>query len=303
MSQTFKNSILIIFAFAMINASEAKQKFAPENTLYLQDNKKMITNITETQFNEIIDKIIAIYAPLATQKGATLTSHNHWSDSTVNAYAEQSEDGLSWTIDMFGGLARRPEVTLDGFALVVCHELGHHFGGFAFYQSAGDDWAATEGQSDYYATLACAREVWKNEVTENANARANVQSYVKNKCDTVWKTEAEQNLCYRISAAGESLAHLLATLGGSSKPKFDTPSRQVARRTQEGHPEAQCRLDTYFNGALCNANPDLTVIPGRNHAKGQGSLEAEQESAKHTCFKSDGYTLGLRPACWFNARL
>ena len=57
---------------------------------------------------------------------------------------------------MFGGLARHKLVTPDGFALVACHEMGHHLGG----APRRGGWASNEGQSDYYATTKCARRIW-----------------------------------------------------------------------------------------------------------------------------------------------
>ena len=48
-----------------------------------------------------------------------------------------------WVVAMFGGLARRPEVTKDAFQFVVCHEVGHHLAGWPFAY----DWASNEGQS------------------------------------------------------------------------------------------------------------------------------------------------------------
>src|SRR6478609_9034269 len=75
----------------------------------------------------------------------------------------------TYRVHMYGGLARRPEVTPDGFTLVVCHEVGHHFGGYPFVRDAY--WAANDGQADYFSTLACARRLWQNQPADNALAR------------------------------------------------------------------------------------------------------------------------------------
>ena len=57
------------------------------------------------------------------------------------------------TVNMYGGLARRPEVTPEGFALVLCHELGHAYGGTPYiFQQAQ---IAAEGQADYYGEQTC----------------------------------------------------------------------------------------------------------------------------------------------------
>ena len=38
---------------------------------------------------------------------------------------------------MFGGLAGHETITTDAFALVACHELGHHIGGAQRKQAGG----------------------------------------------------------------------------------------------------------------------------------------------------------------------
>ena len=267
--------------------------FLPPNNLHLEDNMEAMSNITEEQFNKIANDIVAIYKPLAKLHGGNLSTNNNWKDATVNAFATQN--GSSWEINMFGGLARRNEVTPDGFALVVCHELGHHFGGFAFKGSA---WAANEGQADYFATQSCARQIWKNQIQENAFYRNEINQYEKQKCDVAWSSEADQNLCYRVVAGGQSLANLLAALGNGKAPKFDTPDRSVVKKTDDEHPAAQCRLDTYFNGSLCTATFDPKIIPGRSDSKGQQSASAEAAAYKYSCSVKSQAT-GARPSCWF----
>lgn len=285
-------------ALFSLAANSAHASILPPNDLDREDNPNFIANITEAQFKEIIEGVVAQYRKPAAKYKAEISVNALWSNSTVNASAQQM--GNQWIINMYGGLARRPEVTPDGFALVVCHELGHHFGGFAF---KGGQWAANEGQADYFATHSCAKEVWRNQKKINATFREQVGQFEKDKCDNVYDEQDEQDLCYRSAAAGLSLGTLLSKLRNSSEPKFDTPSQTVVKRTDDDHPDAQCRLDTYFQAALCAKKFDPMVIPGKNHPKGQGSLEAEKVAAKYSCTELDGLELGNRPACWFHTRL
>lgn len=275
------------------------QTFMPKNDLYKQDYKFMNnSDIDETKFNAIIDSVTGYYAPLIQAKGATLSVNRLWQDPTVNASAEQN--GNDWILNMYGGLARRPETTADGFALVVCHELGHHLGGFAFY--AGGEWASNEGNSDYFATLACARNIWKNQGEQNAKAKATAHKTVIEKCDVQWTDQASRDLCYRSAMGGKALADLLGALGGE-RVDFDAPDSAEVSSTDDAHPAAQCRLDTYFAGALCTAQFDENVIPGRGFADGQESMGAEALAAKYSCMGASGYKVGLRPRCWFKPNL
>lgn len=284
--------------FQLYQQQDMKWTFPPNN-LHLQDSAEP-SNITKEQFEAISDSIVKIWQPIAKAKGADLSVNKRWDDSTVNASAQQN--GNKWVVNMYGGLARRPEVTPDGFALVVCHELGHHFGGYAFYDG-GNAWAANEGQSDYFATQACARMIWGKDRLGNMRARQQAGSelppIVHTRCDQAWKGNANAIAwCERTSAAGQSLANLLAKLGGKPMPQFDTPDKTVVSKTNSGHPQAQCRLDTYFAGTLCAATFDVNVIPGRNHPKGQASSEAEADAMKVSCSEKQ-YEVGARPRCWF----
>ncbi len=283
------------FAFSQM----AFASILPPNDLHLRDNPSILANMTEDEFNTIINEIVDYYRPIVEAKGATLKTNNLWTNTTVNASAQQN--GNTWIINMYGGLARRPEVTPDGFAMVVCHELGHHLAGFPFY--GNDDWASSEGQSDYFATQSCARQIWRTQRAENARFADQVTEAEKQKCESAWRSDDDRNLCYRTVAAGNSLATLLSALNNGGVPKSDTPDLNQVRQTQTAHPKAQCRLDTYFAGSLCGVEFDETVIPARRHPKGQTSIEAEQTASTSSCMASTGWNVGNRPRCWYAPRM
>ncbi|OHU86987.1 MULTISPECIES: hypothetical protein [Pseudoalteromonas] len=274
--------------------------FMPENNLHLRHNAGG-GNISEAEFNRIIDEVNIYYEPLVNSHGANLVWKRNWNDDTVNAYAMQQ--GNNWIVSMFGGLARAPEVTADGFALVVCHELGHHLGGFPF---KGTRWASSEGQSDYFASHSCAKKIWSND--DNSQYRYSVHPTAKRQCDATYGSYYEQNLCYRTSMAGLSLAKLLAA-GRGQHVSFDDRDRSVVSQTYENHPQPQCRLDTYVEGALCKIEDDSFLIPGKDAALGRQSIYAELESARNHC-ASISKTLDVpnandafRPKCWYKPRL
>lgn len=235
----------------------------PKNNLDKEDCLHCFNaTMTEKKFNEIIDSVTSYYEPIVASHGASLKVNRLWTNPTVNASAEQT--GSSWSLNMYGGLARRPEITEDGFALVVCHELGHHLGGFSFYKGMGE-WAANEGQSDYFSTQSCAKNIWKDSAA-------------------------------RTPAAAQSLANLLAKLSGErSLPSPDKPDQARVRVTYDAHPAAQCRLDTYLAGMKCSAPFLETMIPGKNHVEGQQSFGAQAEAYENSCASGEG----SRPRCWF----
>lgn len=286
-----------VFVGLCVLSSSAFADFMPPNNLHLQDGLLRGQNLTEKDFNEVIDEAEAIYKPLLkSTQNSTLKVNRLWTNNTVNASAIQFGNG--WEVNMYGGLARRPEITRDGFAIVLCHEIGHHMGGYPF----ASNWAADEGQSDYFATLSCGRLLWKNELAKNAESREIIEDLPKAKCDATFETEDEQNLCYRLMIAGKSTADLLSALGGT-KAAWNTPDKKVVGSTYHMHPEGQCRLDTYMQGALCTTKFDETLIPGKSLGNKRNSADAERESARVTCTQFDDFEVGYRPLCWFKPAL
>jgi hypothetical protein len=264
--------------------------FMPENNLDQEISLNADAGLTQEQFNKVISDTEKVYQPIFKKFGVSLKVEKHWRDNTVNAYAQQNSP-TEWEVHMFGGLARRPEVTQDGFALVLCHELGHHLSGFPFVT----DWAANEGQSDMHATGACAQKIFTDNTQLSLIADDVVPDLLKKKCDLNFKTAKSRDICARSLAAGKSLATLLAVLK-HEKVSFDTPDTSVVNVTDNEHPAAQCRLDTFVAAALCGASKwDYDLIPGKD--LDHESLEAQTEAFNHSC--PDGE--GSRPKCWFAA--
>jgi hypothetical protein len=280
-------AVLAVFG---LGVSVAQATILPENDLWKQDGLFKSGGLNETEFNQAIDEVMAVYDPIIRSLGGVPQVMKLWSDSTVNARA--SRNGRTWKIEMFGGLARRPETTPDGMQLVVCHELGHHIAGFPFYKASifgGMDWAATEGQSDYFATQECLRRVWDHQ--PSSTPIADVNPKVKAACDKSWTGRGDQEHCYRTAAAGLSVARLLGAIGSNPVvPEFDKTDTRVVTATNQAHPAAQCRLDTFFEGAVCKASFDVAKIPGRSHRNGQASVEAEREMANTSCTAFSSHT-------------
>ncbi len=257
-------------------------------------------NMTQAEFNAVIAKAKSFYEPIIASHGGRLVVNAKWDDDTLNASAMQLFG--TWTVNMYGGLARHPEMSLDGFAMVLCHEIGHHLAGFTFrkgFGGFGGTWAANEGQSDYFAAHSCARELWKDETELNATFKTEIPESVVARCDSIWQTQEERDLCYRINAGGDSLARVLSALSEDPvAPQFDTPSANQVTQVDDKHPKAQCRLDTTYSASLCVAEFDPETIPGKSLSDPFG-VDAEKESAKFTCTSFAQFNEGLRPRCWF----
>ncbi|MBC7429173.1 MAG: hypothetical protein H7336_11210 [Bacteriovorax sp.] len=259
--------------------------FAPENNMKIEVGDKAASNATMTNelFLSTVARVSSVYESIVKGKGGTLVMNNKWDDSTVNASAQQS--GKTWQVNMYGGLARHPLVTTDGFMMVVCHELGHHLGGAPKKGGFGSAWASNEGQADYFAGLKCMRRVLQNDDNIAVVSKMTIDAEAKLRCESIYKSSGDIALCERITMAGKSLAMLLGDLGGSSNVAFTTPDVSKVAKTNDAHPAAQCRLDTYFQSTLCD--------------KAISDEVDNKDATKGVCLKKDGYAYGPRPLCWY----
>jgi hypothetical protein len=279
--------ILSVFTGNAFGCGQDNDGFLPENTMQIPVGAKRAGGLTEAQFNAVIDKIEPIYAPVAASRGGKLKINRKWSDGTVNANA--TEFFGTWTVNMYGGLARHEKITADGFSLVLCHELGHHMGGAPKVGMFLMKWASNEGQADYWATLKCLRTVWWNDNNEKIVAKMKAPEYLVEACNKNHGDKAERALCIRGGMAGASVSGLFAAMRNKPEAQFNTPDRSVVSKTNDAHPDFQCRLDTYFQGALCEKSHTEDV--------------SQKEEVQGTCHGSTGYTVGVRPLCWFKPKV
>lgn len=259
-----------------------------ENDLWISEFDKNTNNeMTEELFNQILDEIEEIYSPIVSALGKRLQVQRDWPNGTVNAFAQQI--GNTWRISMFGGLARHYTITPDAFALVACHELGHHLGGAPKNRSwfGGTSWASNEGQSDYYGTMKCFRRYVEDHDNERIVESMDVPEYATQKCRANFDHDFDVAVCERAAMAGMSLGNLFRSLRNMEEElRFDTPDPNVVSRTDNSHPAPQCRVDTYFQAAIC----------GEDHY----SDVSDRDPNQGVCARVHGHTDGLRPLCWYH---
>ncbi len=297
--------VTIFLALLGLTQTASATWLAPEEIRTdLKPVSPLLSNTTEEEFRRVIRELQAIYAPIATMHGGKLSISGEWKSETLNAGAAQMFG--NWQVKITGGLARRPELTTDAFTLILCHELGHHFGGFAIGPAQNPmekPWAANEGQADYFATQVCAKKIWGGDQAKNAEFRRNVSPKIQSRCDPVWENREDQDLCYRVLTAVESLTATMAVLMKKPIPDLDTPDVSVVEKTSHKHPQPQCRMDTAKEGALCLSLFNDSVIPGKKSPGGIEGIEAEKDAAKYSCTTYMNHSVGVRPACWFKSRL
>lgn len=236
--------IVLVLACVLGCGSDAKpdHQFMPDNNLWMEDSVDLVNDTaTEALFNQIIDIGYNLYRDYARDYRETLTFSRQWRNATVNASA--SRNGASAVVTMYGGMMRRQEVNSIGFALVMCHELNHLYGGYPYIQPAAR--MAAEGQADWMGAQWCLENVaiQLNDMTPFESTK-----YMNEVCGA-------DVLCLQQLSGANGLGLLLANLNFEPAPSFETPSKYVTPRTELSYPTTQCRLDSYFNGVMGKERP------------------------------------------------
>lgn len=236
------------------------------------------TGISEDDFNRVLNKFADVYNSIVKENGYSLNIVRKWKDDTVNA--STTVKGKQWIINAYGGLARYPKMTPETYMLVMCHEMGHHLGGFP-----AEGWASNEGQSDYYSTMKCYRRMVESGYDEGL-FDVKVPETVEKNCAIQNKSKLDISICKKSADNGFILASVLNSLSNSSSTlSFDTPDKTKVSKTNDAHPRAQCRLDTYYAGAICGIH-----------------YTEEFSSTNPTvgaCAEEKNDTFGVRPNCWY----
>ena len=146
--------------------------------------------------------------------------------------------------------------------------------------------SATEGQSDYWATLKCLRRIFKDEDNDSIIQNFEIPPLVYSECKNSFPIKKETDLCIRLAMASHGLTKISAVVRRTSSPQFETPDSAVVSQNYDKHPLPQCRLDSFFQGALCPQSFKKNV--------------SQQNDLLGTCHPRSGDQSGLRPLCWYH---
>jgi hypothetical protein len=110
------------------------------------------TSVSESTVDKIIMAGHQIYDPIADKVGEIIEINKNWESQTRDA---ETKRWIGYVIvNLSGGIARDPEVSSEGFAFIMCHELNHLYGGAPFIVKWQE--LSAEGQAaQRYAVLKC----------------------------------------------------------------------------------------------------------------------------------------------------
>ena len=196
----------------------------------------------------------------------------------VNAVA--FGDGVTFprNVELWGGMAKHPAMKLEGIALILAHEAGHHYGNSDNVATNPTDdsekkkyphGAYCEDQSDFWATRVGLRIVY-NGLDEFTNAHYDgTAAYDWNAVDQGDSTEYQSKCQTGIEQAYSLLS------GGLFVPA-DTYLNAVTSsysNTGCGHPLAGCRKALYESGKL--KSPRAVCTPATGYAPSDHASNAK----------------------------
>lgn len=238
------------------------------------------SEVTQESYNALIARVQNFYSPVFAKSGFQFKVESFWNSDDENAFAGFDSAKKLKTVVVNGGYARRKYMTDDAFLSVICHEVGHHLGGFPKKHFA--PWASVEGQADYFSTLRCMKDILKNDPKNVFAEKLKLPKVIKDKCRAQYAADDEYQICLRSAQASLDYGKVLVEIdyrGMNMDVSLTTPSVETRQVIKWDHPSPQCRVDTKLNGALCN---NLGALSDTDEFLG-------------TCNSS----LGVRPNCWY----
>lgn len=205
---------LILYSFSTLASNKISSGRTTKNPI-----------IKKRVFFSVLGMMEDEFQYLAIEKKEKLVVYGGWQDSRADmAFARRWENA---EVLIYRGMAHRKEINIDALILIVCHELGHLYGGFPYKDQHNQ--TSPEGQADYFATKVCLKRALKR--------------------------YSPENLDERVHRAILNVGLFLANNRDIDPPSQETPDEHQVLRTNMRHPSPQCRLDTYFAGLSHNPRP------------------------------------------------
>ncbi len=176
-------------------------------------------------FYAIPSKIIGLFHKELSLAPAPVVLEAKWESPYFGAGVSLFSDEIK--IMVLGGMVRVPGVSLEAYAAVICHEIGHIVGGYPFQTIAGAEWTSAEGQADFFAASVCLPKYF---------ASLGVEKDIIPKA--VETAGYEMLWAYRNFDSSSTHVQLLR-----QKVKMDPVSKTLLNQ----YPSAQCRYENFRN--------------------------------------------------------
>lgn len=214
-----KAFLLLIFISLNLHASMTNDLARPTGT-----------KLPKARFHAVVKLMEQEFQSFAQANGRVLEFYTDYNEDWAQAFARRWETDQ---VIVYGGASGLNGGSEDSFALILCHEVGHLYG--------GEPWSDTynklslEGQADYWSTSECFKRI----VSKLSLKKANESSL---------KYCGGDETCARMTDAALVVTAFYADNRNLVHPKIETPDETIAETMNRTHPLPQCRLDTLMAG-------------------------------------------------------
>ncbi len=111
------------------------------------------TQIGIVDFYNVPVKVISLFSDSLKKIQANVVLDAQWESPYFGAGIAYYDNYFYMRI--FGGTTRVEGMSLDAYAALACHELGHIIGGAPYQTILGAEWSSSEGQADFFAASVC----------------------------------------------------------------------------------------------------------------------------------------------------
>jgi hypothetical protein len=235
------------------------------------------------EISDVLNRIEKVFKPYAEERGQTFRIDRYL--GRRGEVAKGRKQGKDNQVLIHGGFYTAHGMTTEIMSIIACHEVGHVLGGGPIDTPRGRT-ITIGAQADYFATAKCLRMIYSDneqlQWLERNEAAGKIDDFARAECAKQFTHQVEFATCLRSSMAALNAVHTIDAYYEVSKIKFENPSTEVVDETFLDHARGnQCRLDTLFAGALCNADPSVEF--------------SYTEPTQGACMDGPG----ARPRCWY----
>ena len=230
-------------------------------------SQALMASVSEVDYLNITSALHSIYGKKVEATNNNLKFTLKDSKQAPNAYAAKTIEG-NWEITDVASLLSLQEQTKATLGIILCHEIGHFFGGEPYVvgiqmtpavRSRAPKKMSCEGQADYFATGECIKEL-ANKLPDLFDGNQGlINPLVDHYCDESYFGKREKVICRESLVASyqavrvyqrimEELLVPSSFFGKVENEKSDRTLNYVGE-----YPDLDCRYETFIKGALCSS--------------------------------------------------
>jgi hypothetical protein len=217
------------------------------------------TQVSQSDFSDVNEVIIDTHAPLVFNRFKSTIDlvelYGNFGGAFMVDSARKPIGEHRFIVTLTGSIPQSGPMSMDGYAIVACHEVGHILGGAPQQKKALDKWSSVEGQADYFATNQC---MWKyaKSLRPNDLIRDFDRDFIA-RCDTIYKNDLEKTLgCLRILSGIQAMVEYFnRTAAKDNQVSIYAHDPTQVTGTIQKYPSPQCRVDTWMAGLFNQPRP------------------------------------------------